>query len=98
MGKQLLDQYSLLHWASGVIAYFWDVPVDTFFLAHVSFEVAENTDMGISFINKNLTWWPGGKRRRDTFVNILGDNAVAVLGWYCASKLDQTGKDRGWHE
>ena len=93
MGQQLLDQYSLLHWASGVVAYFWDVPFDYWLIAHVGFELAENTDPGMRFINKNLTYWPGGKTERDSFVNIVGDNAVAMLGWYCAWKLDETYND-----
>ncbi len=46
MGNQFLDQYSLLHYASGVIAYFWGFEPLTFFLAHVGFELAENTRRG----------------------------------------------------
>ena len=72
MGNQLLDQYSLLHYASGVVAYFWGFEPLTFFLAHVGFELAENTSVGMRFINQHLTWWPGGKPRADNIVNMLG--------------------------
>ena len=97
MGNRFLDQYSLLHLASGVVAYFWDVPLPHWFVAHASFEVVENTEAGMGFINNTLTWWPGGKPRRDDFINILGDNVAAMFGWYLAAKLDETGKRRGWY-
>ena len=58
MGKQFLDQYSLLHYASGIVAYFWGLSPLTFFLTHVGFELAENSTVGMKFINQNLTWWP----------------------------------------
>ena len=98
MGKQLLDQYSVLHWASGVIAYFWNVPFQTWLAAHIAFEFVENTEPGMRFINTSLkSWWPGGKPSQDEFINIVGDNASAMFGWYCASKLDKKGKDEDWY-
>ena len=97
MGNQLLDQYSILHFATGVVAYFWGVELPTWVVAHVSFELLENTEGGMEFINSNLTWWPGGKPRADEFLNIVGDNLSAVAGWWCASQLDDLGKDRNWY-
>jgi hypothetical protein len=97
MGNQLLDQYSLLHYASGIIAYFWGIPIEVFFAAHVSFEVIENTNSGMKFINETLTFWPGGKPRADSFTNIIGDNISALLGYYSAYKLDDTGKRNKWY-
>ena len=96
MGNQLLDQYSILHYATGVIAFFWGVPPLYFFLAHVAFEVVENTGPGMAFINK-FGYWPGGKPRVDTFANIVGDNLAALLGYYCAYKLDDWGKTYKWY-
>ena len=97
MGNQFLDQYSVLHWASGVIAYFWGVPAATWFIAHVGFEVAENTEAGMKFIN-NFSWWPGGKPRADEFINIVGDNVSAMAGWWCAYQLDEMGKREKWYK
>ena len=97
MGKQFLDQYSLLHFASGVAAYFWGLKALPFFLAHVTFEAAENTEAGMRFINESLVWWPGGKPKRDELVNIVGDNVAAMVGWYAAYKLDETGKRERWY-
>ena len=96
MGLNFLDQYSLLHYATGVMAYFWGIPPVPFFLAHVTFEVVENTEAGMEFINKTLTWWPGGKPRADSFSNIVGDNLAAIAGYYCAYKLDDMGNKKRW--
>ena len=98
MGNQFLDQYTLLHFASGVVEYFWGVPGFNWFLAHMAFELIENTEEGMRFINTKLTFWPGGKPKRDEFVNMLGDNISAGVGWWVASKLDETGKREGWYE
>ena len=98
MGNRFLDQYSILHFASGAIAYFWDVPSTTWFIAHITFEVAENSEPGMRFIRNSLTWWPGGKPRADEFINIVGDTAAAMLGWYTAYKLDERGKSKGWYK
>ena len=98
MGNQLLDQYSLIHFASGVVAYFWGITAPYWFVAHAGFELAENTKTGMDFINKNLTWWPGGKPRADNLTNILGDNVCAMVGWVCAYQLDEAGKRRGWYQ
>lgn len=97
MGNQFLDQYSLLHFAVGNIAYFWGFDMVQLFLGHIAFELAENTQVGMDFINKSLTWWPGGKPRADEISNIVGDNISALLGWWCAAKLDEIGKRRKWY-
>ena len=97
MGNLFLDQYSILHYATGVVAYFWGIPAGYFFVGHVAFEVVENTDVGMDFINTSLTWWPGGKPKADTLTNIVGDNAAAMFGFYCAYKLDEIGKRRKWY-
>lgn len=97
MGNQLFDQYSLLHYASGVVAYFWGLQPVTWFLTHVGFEIAENTTVGMKFINKNLTWWPGGKPRADSLTNIVGDNLSAAAGYWSGYYLDNMGKKEGWY-
>ena len=97
MGNQLLDQYSLLHFATGVVAYFWNIGFITWAFFHGAFELIENTPQGMKFINKNLTWWPGGKPKADAWINIIGDNLSAIAGWYCAERLDEMGKRRGWY-
>ena len=97
MGVNFLDQYSLLHYASGVVAYFWGVPPLTWFLTHLGFELAENTDVGMRFINQHLTFWPGGKPKADSLLNMVGDNLSAAAGFWCAYYVDGLGKQRNWY-
>ena len=97
MGKQILDQFSLLHAAVGVVAYFWGVP---FWLAlglHFVFEIVENTAWGMSFINNWLTLWPGGKPYADSIVNLISDNVTFAGGWLVAAWLDRVGDERRWY-
>ena len=97
MGKRFLDQYSLLHFASGVIAYFFDISWGMWFLLHTIFEFVENTNTGIDIINNYITIWPGGKPEPDSFVNSIGDTILAMVGWLCAFYLDQIGIQRNWY-
>ena len=102
MGKQLLDQYSLLHFSVGVIFYFWNVNFIDALMLHVIFEIIENTNIGIKLINqlfvgKGIFSWPGGKNELDTFINILGDNISFIFGWYIAKLLDDYGSKNGWY-
>ena len=97
MGTQLFDEYTILHFASGIIVYFWGVHWIHWILAHVLFEFIENSTFGMKFINETLTFWPGGKPRPDSFLNIVGDNIGAVLGWFFARFFDQLGKERKWY-
>ena len=90
MGTRMFDQYTLLHFAAGVVAYFWNVSLFLWFVAHALFEGLENTPAGIRLIN-SLWYWPGGKSKADAPANIVGDNIGALLGWLAAYHLDQLG-------
>jgi hypothetical protein len=109
MGSALLDQYSLLHAAVGVLAYFWNVPLWIATVIHVAFEIIENTQWGIRIINTYMietglfgspvkVGWPGEKRRADSLLNQTGDTVTFVLGWVAAWALDLAGKRGGWAE
>ncbi len=98
MGQHFFDQYSLLHFATGVIAYFWGFSFVISFIAHMVFEYIENTGMGIRFINENLAGiWPGGKPRADSNLNIFGDNIFFGIGWIAARLLDTYSIASGWY-
>lgn len=85
MGHRLFDQYSLLHFAIGVIAYFWGISIHVVIILHVLFEYSENTTSGMRIINTHFKdIWPGGKPRADTIVNRLGDTLSTIVGWYVA--------------
>lgn len=93
MGACFLDQYSLLHAAVGVIAYFWNVPLWLFVLVHTLFEIGENSKPGINLINRYVSpWWPGGKPRADSLTNIIGDTIFSILGFLLANFLDLQAK------
>lgn len=97
MGTRLFDQYSLLHTASGIISYFFGIPLWVWFVIHILFEWIENTQFGIKFINNYLTFWPGGKPKADTIINRFGDTLSAMFGWFLAYTLDKYGKKKEWY-
>ena len=83
MGKYFTDKFSLLHFATGVISYYWGLSFSQLFIVHFLYECAENTNSGMKLINL-ITIWPGGKNKADTITNSLGDQLYALLGWIFA--------------
>ena len=83
MGVYFTDKYSLLHFAVGVVVYYWNMSVLVWFVLHMLFEYAENTEYGMRIIN-NFVYWPGGKDHADSLVNRLGDQFYGMLGWIFA--------------
>jgi hypothetical protein len=84
MGTKLIDRFSYLHFSVGVIFYYWKIGLVPSIILHTFFEVVENTEFGMSIINKYITLWPGGKSKADTFVNNVGDTIFFILGWLSA--------------
>lgn len=97
MGKYIFDQYSLLHVATGIIAYFWGISLSNWLIVHLIFEMVENTKFGMHVINQYIRFWPGGKPKADTLTNSLGDQIAAYIGWTMAYHLDVIGRQRGWY-
>jgi hypothetical protein len=97
MGQFLFDQYSLLHFAVGIIAYFFGIDSSLFFFLHALFEWAENTENGMFVINRYIKVWPGGKPRADSILNRLGDTIAAMLGWFIAYVLSNIGIREKWY-
>ena len=90
MGRLLFDQYTYLHFASGVIAYFWNISLYYWIVFNIIFEFVENTTMGMDFIN-NFKYWPGGKNYKDSVLNSVGDVFGSAVGWYSAHLINQGG-------
>ena len=86
-----------LHFAVGIVVYYWDISFKNWIIIHSLFELLENTKIGVNFINKYLIFWPGGKPKPDAIINILGDTFGAILGWLSARSLDKLGERRGWY-
>ena len=97
MGFRFLDQYSLLHFATGITAYFWGVPLVYYALIHTIFELSENTNLGIHFINTYLPFWPGKKLHPDAVINSIGDVLSGIVGLIFARYVDDYGKKQGWY-
>jgi len=102
MGQQdrFLDQFVYLHFAVGILFYYWGVSLKNFIIIHTLYEIFEITPMGVNIINKYFKdIWPGdGKNLEELGINALGDTLGAVLGWLSAMKLDHLGKEYGWYE
>jgi len=96
MGTQFFDQYSLLHFAVGIIMYFFAVPLWLWNLIHIVFEFVENTEIGLQIINQHIKIWPGGKEYTDSLINRLGDVISGHIGWMVAYWLDSYGNRVGW--
>ena len=90
MGIYFFDQFSLLHFAVGIVTQFWGISFPLWFLLHFVFEFVENTAFGVYFIDKHLTFWPGGKQYPDSLINSIGDHVFAMLGWFVAKWFRQT--------
>lgn len=95
MGKNFFDQYALLHFASGIVAYYWGFNLFWWFVLHSLFEIGENTAQGVLFINKYIPFWPGGKPAPDGVINSLGDTLFAILGWILSYYLDKYSTQKG---
>jgi hypothetical protein len=89
MGLRIIDQYSLLHFSVGVIAYFWSMSFLIVIVLHILFEFIENTRIGMNLINTYfLQWWPGGKTHPDSLINRISDVSITGMGWIIAYYLD----------
>ncbi len=79
-----MDAYSLLHFAVGVVVRHWGMSLIIWIIVHSIFEFAENTHIGMHFINTYITAWPGGKPYADSLLNNTGDTVFSILGWVAA--------------
>ena len=81
MGYAFTDRFSLLHFAVGIVAYFWGISFWGITVLHIVFEVLENTKTGMWFINTYIPFWPGGKSHPDSTLNSVGDTVWTAVGW-----------------
>jgi hypothetical protein len=86
MGVKFIDKYSLLHFASGIVAFHFGINFWTWFIIHMVFEILENTECGMHIIQQ-IHIWPGGKDTADSLLNSIGDQVFGLLGWLLAALL-----------
>ena len=84
MGKYLFDKYTYLHFAMGIVSYYWNISFTWMLILHTIFEILENTETGVFIIDNYITYWPGGKGKADTIINRVGDTIGAIIGWISA--------------
>lgn len=89
MGYQYFDKYTYLHFAVGIVAYFWNISLPNWVILHTIFEILENTQMGMKIINQYIVLWPGGKQKSDTIRNNIGDTIGTIIGWLSAYYFDK---------
>ena len=87
MGDQLIDRYSLLHFAVGIVMYYLGFSLKYTVLLNVVFELVENTRCAMKITN-TTGWWPGGKPKADSVTNMIGDVVFASLGWMVANAVN----------
>jgi hypothetical protein len=80
MGIHFTDKYSLLHFSSGIICYYWSISLIGWFIIHMLYEIIENQPYIVKIID-TIPIWPGGKKFSDKPINMVGDQFYAVLGW-----------------
>jgi hypothetical protein len=94
MGIKIFDQYSLLHFSTGCVAYFFGITLFWWIILHTLFEIIENSPNGVKFIDQYLKFWPGGKKSPDNLLNSCSDLVFAIIGHQIAKKLDKIYKTK----
>ena len=87
MGKYFIDQYTLLHFTSGIVCRYLNLSFTFLLIFHIIFEYIENTKHGMYFINNYFRLWPGGKYNSDTLINSTGDIIFSLIGWIIMDNL-----------
>lgn len=85
MGSALFDTFSLLHFASGIIAYYWGINIKNWFIINIIYELVDNIFWKHMQKIPNL---PGGKPERDYFINSVSDICFGLIGWLFAKLFD----------
>jgi membrane glycosyltransferase len=86
MGKEWIDEYTPLHFAVGILSYYWGISLFTLTVLHILFELLENTEKGMQMI-RSFPLWPGGKTHADSYVNQMSDTLASIVGWFLCSSL-----------
>ena len=85
MGLKLFDQYTYLHFASGIIAYYLGLPMLWWFIAHTVFEITENMKIGIDgrisgqLPKLQIPAWAMPANKTDWTMYLLPDFSIAIL-------------------
>jgi hypothetical protein len=89
MGQNFIDQYSLLHFASGIMFYFLGINFNISIFIHTLFEIIENIPLGTTNVYYLHLFWLGGRNEPDTFLNSVGDTVIFALGFLTSRYIDK---------
>ena len=87
--SKIFDNYTYLHFAAGIIAYYWGFTLLEWTVFHLFLDIFERTDFGKKVLHFFIRIWPGrDDNLLESYYNVFGDSASAVLGWLSAYLLD----------
>ncbi len=82
------DQYSLAHFASGIIVYYIGLTLEQWFWLHLVFELIENGQISREIAHNYLPKFGFETVTQDTIINSFGDQVFAMAGWLVAYLID----------
>lgn len=86
MGTNTFDTFSILHFASGIIAYYWGISLHIWIILNIIYEIFDNI-IALELIG-SIKIWPGGKKYKDNLINSFSDVVFGVAGLVTVAMLD----------
>ena len=88
--SKIIDRNTYLHFAAGIIAYYWGFTLIDWLILHILLDLFQRTKLGKKVTKIFARIWPEpSDLSSETYLNVLGDSAFAVLGWVSAYLLDK---------
>lgn len=82
------DQYSLAHFAFGIIVYYVGLTFEQWFWLHLIFELIENGQISREIAHKYIPKFGFESATQDTIINSIGDQIFAMAGWLTGYFVD----------
>ena len=97
--SKIVDRYTYLHFAAGIIAYYWGFTLIEWISVHIILDIFQRTELGKKVTKFILRIWPESPDlSSESYLNILGDSTFTVLGWCSAYLLDKLLQKVGLYE
>ena len=97
--SKIFDRYTYLHFAAGIIAYYWGFTFVEWIVFHLFLDIFERTEFGKKVLQFFIRIWPGREQNvLESYYNVLGDSASAALGWGSAYLIDNMLQKAGLYE
>ena len=97
--SKIIDRNTYLHFAAGIIAYYWGFTLIEWIVVHILLDIFQRTEIGKKVTKFFLRIWPeSGDLTPESYLNILGDSTFTILGWCSAYLLDKLLQKAGLYE